>query len=224
MSHPVQRRRGNVEPDGDVRCSQNDIICHLNYRLASSPHIYGGEGWWRTATPTWKRRRDTKWREKPSTEKGCRVLLDLMATLDFIHHLTIHSVASLSDGCFLSVDWSLRPCVNETLAYYKCYLSCSLASSEPCGSLQHPKKVVGPLTGNNEGHLSRDIHPVPLWWGFQLISPPSRGKKKNHIKPKVIKYCQHGSCCLEPVLRALSNKLIGVMALPCWGAFKAAIL
>lgn len=56
-----------MEPNGDVRCSRNDIICHLNYRLASPPHIWG-RGRWRTAMPTWKRRRDMKWREKPSIE------------------------------------------------------------------------------------------------------------------------------------------------------------
>lgn len=111
--------------------------------------------------------------------KGCRVLLDLMATLDFIHHLTVFCSFTLS-GCFLAVDWSLRTCVNESLACCMCYLSCSLASSEPCGSLQHPKKV----GGNNRGRLSRDVHPVPLWGGFQLISPPSRGKKKKSHKTK----------------------------------------
>lgn len=168
MSHPVQRRRGNVERDGDVRCSRNDIICHSNYRLASPPHIWvGGWGWGMGGVMTYS---ETYMKEKEgykmegeaihSKRKLCA--FGLMATLDFIHHLTACSVPSLSDGCFLSVDWSLRTSVDETLACYMCYLSCSLASSEPCGSLQDPKTVGGPLTGNNEGRLSRDVHPVPL--------------------------------------------------------------
>lgn len=34
---------------------------------------------------------------------------------------------------------------------------------------------------------------------YQFISLPL-GDKKNHIKPKLIKYCQHDRCCLEPAI------------------------